>query len=308
LKQGAALLTALSLIGLANVRCEPDEKHRGAEPPASLSRAAPSEVPRPAVSGPPPVPGYKMPLPVRERGDTAPAKAYANLEGAVCRKELESRKLPVKAARGKTPGLAAPLQLIGPLGGVRFELPKTVYGFLECRLVLLLHELSGELARHGVVAVQVNNTYRPNSKLAAKPSAAPPPAPAPSARKSGKGAKAVKKPAKATKKPAKPAPAEPAQVSQHALGLAIDITEFQLGDGRVLNVERDWHGARGEAPCGPLSRVADDNPEGIALRDITCSIARGGYCNHLITPSRDEAHANHLHCDIEAGANEIMTE
>jgi hypothetical protein len=46
--------------------------------------------------------------------------------------------------------------------------------------------------------------------------------------------------------------------------------------------------------------VTGDDAAGILLRDITCAIARAGFCNHLITPNRDAAHNNHLHCDIAA--------
>jgi len=209
-----------------------------------------------------------MALPEREREDAAPAKRYANLEPGACAAELERRRLPVKPARGKTPGLASPLQLVGPLRKVAFELPRSVYGFLDCRLVLLLDDLAADLVAHGVVSVVVNNVYRPRSKL----------------------------------------PGRPAQSSQHALGLAVDINAFRLADGSVLNVEQDWHGTMGVEPCGPKSRVIDEHAAGIKLRSLTCAIARAGYCNHLITPSRDQAHANHLHCDIEAGAHEVMVE
>jgi hypothetical protein len=184
---------------------------------------------------------------------------------------------------------------------VTFELPRSLYGYAECRLVLLLDEMAANLAAHDVVAVIVNNVYRPASTLAAKPAPKPNPT-----RKSAPATKSkTSKPKKTGEK--KQAP-QPVRLSQHALGLALDIAGFRLADGRVLNVERDWHGVMGQAPCGPQSRVLDDHPAGITLRNLTCSIASAGYCNHLITPNRDEAHANHLHCDIEAGANEILVE
>jgi hypothetical protein len=199
--------------------------------------------------------------------------------------------MPVSPAKGKTPGLESPWKLTGPLGGVRFEMPKTLYGFADCRLLLLLDDLSRELAKFDVVGVTVNNIYRPGSVRADK--AAPPP-----------------KPQKATKSKAV-VQEEPARPSQHARGLAIDITEFRLSDGRSLNVERLWRGIPGGPPCGPASEIAlapseTHSPESVALRNLTCAIARAGFCNHLITPNRDAAHFNHLHCDIEPGAREIM--
>ena len=153
---------------------------------------------------------------------------------------------------------------------------------MDCRLVLLLDDLAHELSRRGVVAVVVNNAYRPKSTLPIKPAQ----------RRASQKQRARK----------------PQQLSQHALGLAIDIMAFRLADGRVLNLEHDWHGSIGEEPCGPASRVQGEHPAGVELRNLTCALAVQGYCNHLITPSRDEAHRNHLHCDIEAGANEVTVE
>jgi hypothetical protein len=155
-------------------------------------------------------------------------------------------------------------------------------------LVLLLDELAKELARVGVSSVLVSNTYRPGALLPAK-------TPAP------KGAPQPKS------KSRRRAPARDARISQHARGLAIDIVEFRFADGRVLNVERDFQGTLGAPACGPESRVERETPESLALRDLVCAIARGGYCNHWITPNRDAEHFNHLHCDIEAGAAEIKT-
>ncbi len=159
---------------------------------------------------------------------------------------------------------------------------------MDCRLVLLLDDMAKQLNEHGVVGVVVNNAYRPNSTLPPKPA----------------------KPAKPAKRrtSAKRAARNPKQLSQHALGLGIDIMAFHLADGRVLNVEEDWQGKMGEAPCGPKSRVLNEHTEGVELRNITCAIAGAGYCNHLITPNRDKAHSNHLHCDIEAGAHEVSVE
>jgi hypothetical protein len=238
-------------------------------------------------------PTFETPLPERRRSDLAPSKRHAALSGAACKAALEREKLLVKVARGKTTGMETPLQLSGPLHGVNFELPGGLYGFLDCRLVLVMSDLAKELARFGIVAVEVNNTYRPASVLPAKAK----PTPAPKAASKGR-----RKP-----RPTK-APLVPIRLSQHARGLALDITEFRVKDGRVLNVERDWKGPRGVPPCGPKAQVAANDPNAALLRDVTCAIARAGLCNHLITPSRDEAHKNHLHCDIEANAAEVMVE
>jgi hypothetical protein len=239
-------------------------------------------------------PSFRDPLPSRTRDQDAPAKRYASLPGAACRAELAARKLPVSPAKGKTPGLESPWKLTGPVGGVHFELPKSLYGFADCRLLLVLDDLSKELAKFAVVGVTVNNIYRPGSVRADKDAL-------PAKPKKARKGKAV-------------VPAEPARPSQHARGLAIDITEFRVSDGRRLNVEQLWRGKLGAPPCGPESEIvlvppATHSPvESVALRNLTCAIARAGFCNHLITPNRDAAHFNHLHCDIEQGAREITIE
>lgn len=269
---------------------------------SSLSRSArvqgSASAPAAALSTPR-VPEYRAPLGERSRNDQ-PAKRYANLSAKACTAELKSRNLPATPARGKTPGLAQPLRVTGPLSGVHVELPSSLHGLLDCRLILLLDDLAKALRQRGVTAIIVNNTYRPASTLPSK-TAEPPPSNGRKGTQSTTGAK--------TSKAAKAKAAKaPARLSQHALGLAIDITAFELEGGTVLNVERDWHGALGSVPCGPASTVFNDNPAGVTLRNLTCGIASSGYCNHLITPCRDPAHANHLHCDIEAGASEMMVE
>ncbi len=71
------------------------------------------------------------------------------------------------------------------------------------------------------------------------------------------------------------------RLSEHAFGLAIDISGFRLADGTVINVERDWW-----AP-GPK-------------RDFLHHLARSacGYFSVVLTPSSDRDHFNHMHFDI----------
>lgn len=89
--------------------------------------------------------------------------------------------------------------------------------------------------------------------------------------------------------------------SQHHHGLAADIMAFELEGGTSLVVERDWHAAIGEPVCGPdASMTAPDEPS-ILLRTIVCEVARRGIFHHLLTPSFDAAHQDHLHLDIKRG-------
>ncbi len=70
------------------------------------------------------------------------------------------------------------------------------------------------------------------------------------------------------------------QLSQHALGRAIDVSAFELIDGQMIRVARDWHG------IGRRSRF---------LRNVAreaCDLF-----HVVLTPSHDRAHQNHLHFD-----------
>ncbi len=72
-----------------------------------------------------------------------------------------------------------------------------------------------------------------------------------------------------------------AQLSEHARGRAIDITGFELTDGTVIRVDRDW---------------ADRGPKGRFLREI----ARGAcpIFAVVLTPASDRDHRDHFHMDL----------
>lgn len=173
---------------------------------------------------------------------------------------MRARGLPVERVGGATPGVATPVRLTGPLGGVEFRAPgrKSIYGVLDCRLVLALSELARVLERHAVAAVQIDNTYRPHARL-------------PGSRKR----------------------------SQHSYGLAADIPAIELADGRRLSVEENWDGALGRPACGPHSAPSVLAEETIELRNIVCDVAAAGIFHHLLTPNFNAAHHNHLHFDIK---------
>jgi hypothetical protein len=74
------------------------------------------------------------------------------------------------------------------------------------------------------------------------------------------------------------------QLSEHARGLAIDISGFRLSDGTSISVERDW------APPGP---------KGDFLRHL--ARAACGYFSVVLTPNSNREHFNHMHLDIGPG-------
>jgi len=72
-----------------------------------------------------------------------------------------------------------------------------------------------------------------------------------------------------------------AHISEHAFGNALDIAAFTLADGRVVTVERGWHGAPEE--------------QGF-LRDV-----QGAACqlfNTVLAPGSNVYHYNHIHVDL----------
>lgn len=161
---------------------------------------------------------YLEPLPSAIVTKTSLATRRAELGGAACLAEVAHRKLAVQRWSGAAVGVATPVRVTGPIGGVRFVTPgkKSPYGILDCRLALALSDLAEVLARHGVLQVQVDNMYRPHAHLPGK------------------------------KKP-----------SQHSYGLAIDMTRVKLEGGRELMVERDFQGAIGEPVCGEGARALE---------------------------------------------------
>jgi hypothetical protein len=71
------------------------------------------------------------------------------------------------------------------------------------------------------------------------------------------------------------------RLSQHALGNAIDVGSFELGDGTRVAVETDWRGR------GPRHDFLHD----VAKR--ACA-----YFNVVLTPASDALHHNHFHLDV----------
>jgi hypothetical protein len=72
-----------------------------------------------------------------------------------------------------------------------------------------------------------------------------------------------------------------AHISEHAFGNALDIAAFTLADGRVVTVERGWHGAPEE--------------QGF-LRDVQASACE--LFTTVLAPGSNVYHYNHIHVDL----------
>ncbi|MBC7953315.1 MAG: extensin family protein [Rhodospirillaceae bacterium] len=71
------------------------------------------------------------------------------------------------------------------------------------------------------------------------------------------------------------------RLSEHSKGQAIDVTAFELADGTMVSVKKDWRGPADKA--GFLHEVAR----------ASCSSF-----NVVLTPNHDRLHQDHLHLDI----------
>jgi hypothetical protein len=71
------------------------------------------------------------------------------------------------------------------------------------------------------------------------------------------------------------------KLSEHGIGIAIDITAIRLIDGRIIRIE---------------DLVDAEGPEREFLRAISASAC--GYFTTVLGPGSDAAHADHLHLDM----------
>ena len=71
------------------------------------------------------------------------------------------------------------------------------------------------------------------------------------------------------------------RLSEHARGQAIDIGGFQLADGTVITVKKDWHGT------GPRADFLHE------VAQLSCQ-----HFNVVLTPNYNRLHHDHLHLDI----------
>jgi len=71
------------------------------------------------------------------------------------------------------------------------------------------------------------------------------------------------------------------RLSEHARGQAIDVGAFELADGTVISVKKDWRGAGKRSEF--LQEVARTSCE---------------YFNVVLSPNHNRLHQDHLHLDI----------
>lgn len=200
---------------------------------------------------------FRRPLPTPLVGAKSPAARYANLSPAQCRKELARRKLPFKR-QPETKGIATALRFTDTLRGVRFITAPGNSPF-------------------GLLDCRLALTLDDLADLLSRHGVV-------SLRVDNFYRRMAKLPGSRKR-------------SQHAYGLAMDLTEVTFADGHPVNVEASWGAEVGSTACGPEATF--DGGPGLPLRNLICDIAAGGYFHHILTPCHDLAHRNHIHLDIQ---------
>lgn len=238
-----------------------DASPPGAGPALSPPPAAAAVPPpvAPAAAAPPAVYAFHRAFD-RALDEGAPARRLADLTPAQCREEIARRELPVVRSKTAAKGVASPFRVSGPLRGVALRTAPASSPYGTMDCRLAL--ALDEMA--GIVATFGVREVRIDNTY--RPSAHLP------------GRK---------------------KLSQHAHALAADVVSMTLEDGRVLSVAEHWHAPIGSAPCGPDATVDPPTDEAILLRTIVCEVAARGVFHHVLTPSYDAAHRDHLHLDIK---------
>jgi hypothetical protein len=206
--------------------------------------------------------------------DATPGSRYANLEGGACLSELQRRDIHVVGA-GPSPGVAIPVRLAGPVGGVLFRTDypdsqrgKVPYEVFDCRLVLSLSDFAAVLKEHDVTEVRLFSAWRPVAH-------------------GGHGVG--------------PGDAAGAHTG-HPSALAADLRLFKKASGEELSVEPSFHGRIGAPPCGPAA-VPPSPPtaDAVELRSILCAAADARLFHVLLSPNFDYPHRNHFHVEVRPG-------
>jgi hypothetical protein len=213
---------------------------------------------------------YLEPLPPKLVPKTSQAARLASLSPQQCSKELTRRKLGVTRWKGFALGVATPVRVTGEIAGVRFVTP-------------------GRKSPYGILDCRLALALSELSPILLRHGV-------------------VEVRVDNMYRPRAHLPGKK-KASQHAHGLAIDMTRFKLQDGSELIIERDFQGAIGEAVCGADARARPELPsEAGKLRDLICEVARAQLFHHILTPNHDAAHRDHFHLDIARGARTQLVE
>ncbi len=188
------------------------------------------------------------------------ATEIAMLTPRQCLRALTRADVAFERVRWGSSGMATPVVVRGPIGGVVFRASRdpVVHETMDCLLALTLVRYARFLRARHVREVRHLSVHRPAT------------------------------PDDVAEHPLPP---------RHAGGLAIDAAVFVFDDGTEYNVTRDFHGRLGAPVCGPTARVLDA-PESRALRSLFCDAARAGIFHVALSPNFNDEHRNHFHLEV----------
>jgi hypothetical protein len=214
---------------------------------------APTSAPAPASQPSKPLPAVA--------GEPARVR-IGKLGQTECLAELDRLKVPYRREPPKS-GIATPIRLTGPVGGVLYRgqgrnPDATPFTLLDCRMALALVELSAILSRLDVTEVHHYSIHRPRHR--------------------GKSVDSGGR-------------------TGHRGGMAIDVAHLKRKDGTMISVLKDFHGRRRTAVCGPKAAVGD-TAEARLLREVVCQSDELKLFHVLLTPNHDYAHRNHFHMEV----------
>lgn len=195
-------------------------------------------------------------------GTEAPmfAMETAALSRHACLRALVRARVPFAPVHSGMSGVAIPVIVTGPLGGVtvRAMRNRTVYEPMDCALALALLRFARVLRSHGVRELRHLSIRRPadETELRRHPF-----------------------------------------LARHLGGLAIDAAVFVLDDGTEYDVAREFHGQLGAPVCGPEARVLR-TPGATLLRALFCDAARLGIFHVMLSPNYNDDHHNHFHLEV----------
>jgi hypothetical protein len=89
--------------------------------------------------------------------------------------------------------------------------------------------------------------------------------------------------------------------SRHDGALALDAGRFIDSAGKVLDVDRDFHGAIDAKTCGDGAAPRPATADALALRAILCEAVDLRLFNVVLTPNYNRPHHNHFHLEVTAG-------
>jgi hypothetical protein len=92
-------------------------------------------------------------------------------------------------------------------------------------------------------------------------------------------------------------------LSQHGLGLAIDIAAFWKADGSEYNLVKHWDhstvwkNSRGQAGCWS---TRFNSPQAKFLYEVACEMWKRRWFTLVLTPNYNKVHDNHFHVDLSS--------